>query len=195
MDKSEFLPTYRLGSQGLQKLLYHARLNIGVLKIVSMWDEGQGWSSGRAAAVWSSLGERARRWLGEGPKRQKREEAGWRKPLGIAIWGDYHSETVCGLVHEVGATGTQTEQCLWSTPQTTLQNYLLCFKEYFLLWNILGFLAGSRVCVCLYASILLCINLSRKKLKNLKNTLMWMESGVWHDVILHGYACDPCEAH
>lgn len=40
-----------LGNQSLQKLLYHASLNLGVLEIVSMWDEGQGWTSGQAASV------------------------------------------------------------------------------------------------------------------------------------------------
>lgn len=46
----------------------------------SVWDEGEGWSSGQAAAVWSSLGERARRRLGEGPPEwQKREDADWWK--------------------------------------------------------------------------------------------------------------------
>lgn len=47
---------------------------------------------GRAAALWSSLGERVRRWLGEGPEGQNREEAGGRKTpegchlKGTAIW-------------------------------------------------------------------------------------------------------------
>lgn len=40
-----------LSSQSLQMLLYRASLSVGALKIVSMWDEGQGWSSRRAAAV------------------------------------------------------------------------------------------------------------------------------------------------
>lgn len=90
----------QLGSKKFTKATLPCQLNIGVLKIV-VWDEGQGWSSGRAAAVWSTpaergLGERARRWLGEGPEGQRREEAGGEKPLGIAIWWDCHSETVCG---------------------------------------------------------------------------------------------------
>lgn len=40
-----------LGNQSLQNLLYHASLNKGVVEIISMWDEGQGWTSGQAAAV------------------------------------------------------------------------------------------------------------------------------------------------
>lgn len=40
-----------LGSQSLQRLLYHASLNMRVLNIVWVWNEGQGWSFGREAAV------------------------------------------------------------------------------------------------------------------------------------------------
>ena len=39
------------GSQSLPKRLYRASLDVGVLKIVGLWDQGQGWSSRWAAAV------------------------------------------------------------------------------------------------------------------------------------------------
>lgn len=64
-----------------------------------VWDEGQGWSCGHAAAVWTSVGEGARRWLSEGP-------AGQRKGRGPCL------ETAWGLPSEgtaVGATVGQTE--------------------------------------------------------------------------------------
>lgn len=52
----------------------------------SVWDEGEGWSSGQAAAVWSSLGERATRRLGEGPPSDRRE----KRLIGGKTAGDCH---------------------------------------------------------------------------------------------------------
>lgn len=54
----------------------------------SVWDEGQGWSCSHTTAAWTALGERARRWLGEGPEGQRRAEASCWKLPGTAIWGD-----------------------------------------------------------------------------------------------------------
>lgn len=95
-----------LGSQSLQKLLCHASLNISVLKIVSVWDEWRGWSSGRAEAVWSSLGESETvvRWGAQGTEQRGswlRETAGDCHLRGTAIqrrsvvgtWGRTDRET------------------------------------------------------------------------------------------------------
>lgn len=81
------------------------------------------------------------RWGAQGA--EQREGAGWKKPLGIAIWGRCHSETVCGGCMR---WDKQEHRCL--TPQAALQNYLLSLEGIFH-FDIFLFVGSSAyLCVC-----------------------------------------------
>lgn len=136
-----------LGSQSLQKLTlpcaseYRCDEN-------SMWDEGEGWSSGQAAAVWSSLGERARWRFSEGPQVAE-ERSRWL----VETARDCHLRgTRIQRWSAVGGTDSNTDRMLRLFHKPHSQNYVLHLKEHFSCCCFC-FLAGSCVSICLYVSI------------------------------------------
>lgn len=169
-----------LGSQSLQKLTlpcaseYRCDEN-------SMWDEGEGWSSGQAAAVWSSPGQRARWWLGEGP--QVAEE---RRSSLVKTARDYHLRgTRIQRWSAVGGTDSNTDRLLRLLDSTShTQKLCVALKRTLFLFL---FLFSSRLTCqylfgCIYRGHPCVSTCFREKLKTL-------EDGEWHvawwDRLLH----------